>query len=260
MTSYQPLKTVNRTLGVLTAMNRQQVSTIAQLNVVTKLPKPTLVRVLETLVTAGYVSKNSKQAGYCLTSKVLSLSAGYHGGSKLIEISAGVLRRLTEKHRWPTALATLDVDAMIVRYSTIPETPFAHVQSTLDKRLPLTSRAHGRAYLAFCPAPERKVLLHMISSRPTNEDTFALGRENAERIIEMTRRHGYAARDPKFDPQTATIAVPIKGDRRVLGTVGFTFYRRAVSQKEIVELLAPSLIAGAKEISHAFSLSGSQPS
>lgn len=249
MPSYQLLKTVVKTIDVLTTMNRSQISSISQLHQATKLPKPTLVRILETLVSLGFVNKDSNQAGYCLTSKVLSLSAGYHGGPKIIEVAAPICQKLTEACRWPAALATLDVDAMVVRYSTIPETPFAHVQSTLNNRLSLVGRAHGRAYLAFCPPGERKILLNMIKQHPMDEDVDTQSSGVVDQVIEVTRNQGFSLRDSKMDEKTGTVAVPIKSGQRVIATMGFTYFKSAVSHADIVEKLVPHLLGGAKLIS-----------
>ncbi len=56
-------------------------------------------------------------------------------------------------------MATLDIDALVMRFSTIPLSPLSHYQSTINRRMTLLDYAHGRAYLAFCPDEERRHLV-----------------------------------------------------------------------------------------------------
>ena len=251
--SYQPLKSVRRTLDVLIAMNRRPVSSVRRLHADTKLPKSTLIRILETLVLSGFVAKDDNQAGYRLTSDISALSAGFHGGPRIVEVAAPICRNLTREIHWPTAIATLDVDAMVVRYSTIPEAPFAHVQSTLGKRLSLTGRAHGRAYLAFCPDSEKDILINMMARHPVRDLEISDGRRVIDQTLKETRRRGFATRDATLDPRTNTIAAPLFCEDRIMATIGITHFARALSPAQVATELAPRLIAGARKISEILS-------
>ena len=53
MVTSSPVQPVLRTLQVLEALNRKPASTLANLQDATGLPKPTLVRLLDTLIAAG---------------------------------------------------------------------------------------------------------------------------------------------------------------------------------------------------------------
>ena len=77
---------------------------------------------------------------------------------------------LTKEYLWPFAVATLDHNAMVVQYSSIPLSPLAHARSTLHKRASLISRAHGLAYMAFCSSRERTLLLKLALERHFQED------------------------------------------------------------------------------------------
>src|SRR5690606_916705 len=79
------VRSVERALAVLQAMNRRPVSSVDYLHKATKLPKPTLVRLLHTMVKAGYITNDARQAGYHLTSLVTSLSCGFHGDPLVVQ-------------------------------------------------------------------------------------------------------------------------------------------------------------------------------
>ncbi len=241
MPSYEPLKSARRVLDVLVALNRAPTTSIRDLHAATGIPKPTLVRILETLVAAGFVARDANRGGYQVTSAVTNLSAGFHGEPMVVEVAAPLARALTAEILWPVAVATLDVDAMVVRYSTIPDSPLAHVHTTLNKRLSLVARAHGWAYLAFCPEDERRILLEMVSRSPAPEDRVARSAKTIAEVLREVRTNGHAVRDPAVDPQTSTMAVPVMRGDRVVATVGATFFAKAVTRADAARDLAPRL-------------------
>lgn len=230
-------------LRVLELLNDHVTVRVRDLHALTGIPKPTLVRVLKSLVRMGFVTRLPGNAGYSVSSRVIALSSGFHGVPRLVEVAGGFLDALTRHHLWPTALASLDFDAMVVRYSTLPLSPYSHKQSTIQRRLSLAERAHGRAYLAFCPQAELEA---------------QLGQMRPETVVQLRgclpqfRQQGWAVRDPEVEPQTRTIAVPlIGGDGRLHGTIGFTFFRRAVDGAE-ERRLAGALQTAAQQIMAAF--------
>lgn len=225
-------------LRVLELVNDHVTVRVKELHAWTGIPTPTLVRILNSLQKMGYVRRVSRTAGYSVSSRSVALSSGFHGVPRFVEIIGPYLDELTERLLWPTAFSSLDFDAMVVRYSTIPASPYSHKQSTIQRRLSLALRAHGRAYLAFCPRNEARLLL---SQMP--EDIA----ENLERLLPAFRRRGWATRHPALDSQTNTIAVPLQGkNQRLLGTIGLTYFRRAVDAQEESRLAAELIEAAGR--------------
>ena len=68
-----PVESVRRAFHLLHELNRQRVSSVRQLHQATGLPKPTIVRLLDTLIGLGYVVNDRRQGGYQVTSLVRSL-------------------------------------------------------------------------------------------------------------------------------------------------------------------------------------------
>jgi IclR family mhp operon transcriptional activator len=54
MPSFPPVQSVQRALALLTELNRQRVTSVGELHQRTGLPKPTIVRLLETLIAEGF--------------------------------------------------------------------------------------------------------------------------------------------------------------------------------------------------------------
>lgn len=225
MASFSSVRSIERTLAVLVLMNRRPISRVKELAEGAGLSPATVVRILETLVELGYVRKQARLTGYTLTEKVNELSAGYHGLPTFVDQAKPVLVELTHHLLWPAALSTLDGTDMVVRLSTIPNSPLAHTHSTLQKRLDLLTRAHGRAYLAFCSAQERRRLYSALHESqitllsPEEIETQMAG------ILHRVRELGYAERDHEIDPQTTTIAMPVRHGKDVIAVIGITFFR-----------------------------------
>ena len=249
MTADPNVQSVTRALDLLAEMNRQRLTTVRHLHAATGLPKSTIVRLLRTLAAAGYVTNDKRQGGYLVTSHVQSLSCGYHGDPLVVEAGRPWAVAFTRRHRWPVAIAVLDRDAVRVRCSTIPDSPMSPFHGTVNMRLCLLTRALGRAYLAFCPPPERDMLLATLRSSSHPEDAGAKNRASALRMLEATQGLGYAQRAANVEPRSSsTIAVPIRHSIGVLASVGMTYFKSAVPRRDIAHHYAPLLQELARNI------------
>jgi IclR family transcriptional regulator, mhp operon transcriptional activator len=249
MTSFPPVRSVQRALKLLTEMNKQQVATIGELHACTKLPKPTIVRLLETLMAEGFVSHDENLGGYHITSHVSVLSSGFHGAPLIVEAARPWAIDLTRRLKWPVGVAVLDRDAVVIRFSTIPNSPVSPFHATLNMRLSLISRALGRAYLAYCPREEREVLVRLLASSRNPEDRPRDLPKVVAGLIKSVRTAGFAERDPHVEPKSSgTIAVPIRSNSDVLATIGLTYFRSAVPRNQILDTLVHALKDTAHQI------------
>ncbi|WP_423455122.1 DNA-binding transcriptional regulator [Ottowia sp. VDI28] len=235
MPSFAPIRSVERAIDVLMALNRYPVCSLELLYQQTSIPKPTLVRLLETLQHKGLVTHAPQYGAYSLASGVKQLSAGYHGEPRIVEAASALADALTRQIKWPLALAVLDYDAVVVRYSTIPNSPLALLHSTINMRLSLVGRALGRAYLAFCTGEERRALLDILKLSANEEDTIAHDRKAVLATLRKIRQQGYALREPGIRPVSRTLAVPVMEGRRVVASLGMTWIASAVSDEQAVK-------------------------
>lgn len=242
------VQSVRRALRLLEALNRRSISSIAQLHDETRLPKPTIVRMLRTLAAEGYVTSGPRQAGYSVTARVNSLSCGYHGDPMVVEAAKPWAIALTRKFGWPIGVGVLDHNVVVIRFSTIPDSAISPFHSSLNRRLGLVSRALGLAYFAFCSDDEQRLLLRQLDE----EDQALLSQREAgwlERRVGMTRERGFSRRDPGVYPSNSdTVAVPIMAHGRVAATIGLTYFRVGATEED-VRNFASALKASAIEIS-----------
>ena len=242
-------------LDVLVAMNRHSDSTLHLLHAELGIPKSSLSRILRTLELKGLVRRGPGLGSYSLTERVCTLSAGFHGEPKLLSCSAPVLDRLTAMVKWPSAAAMPEVDAMVVRYSTIPRSPLALLHSSINMRLCPVSRALGKAYLAFCDPAVQREIVNLVNAQRKKEGQTLWSVERVMRDLERVVERGYALRDPGVRPVSSTIAVPVYENDRVLASIGITWITSALSEREAVKQLLPPLLQASSEISMRLSAS-----
>lgn len=239
MPSDAVIEPIRRAFTVLEALNRRRSTTLAVLAAETGLPRPTLVRLLKTLMALGYASRVSREAGYRLTDHVLTLAGGVRFIDHLVDAAIPHMSRFTAEHGWPLYLATLSAGAMAIRHSTATESPMSFEGSGYNRKSPMLVGALGRAWLAFCSESERRTILRGIGARqgPALAETLA-----------GIRCDGYAFTRPLRPTRIHGMAVPILGKDRVLGSLSMRFPRSAMSEEEVGERFGKRLAALARGI------------
>jgi IclR family mhp operon transcriptional activator len=208
------VQSIARVLQVLEILNERDVTGIDLMHRLTALPKPTLVRLLRTLVAEGYVLQVSRRDGYCVTEKVLRLASGFRYKDAVVAAARPLLEGFTRRHKWQVSIGTLDRVAMRVRFNTKHISPFDPDQAWLNKRVGLIGSALGRAYLAYCSEAERGVLLAALRARsPESWDRPG----GVEGMLEDIRRRRYAIIERDPHDHVRSFAVPV-----MTGTPGST--------------------------------------
>lgn len=238
---------VSRAVALLRALNRQPVSSVDVLYQQTRIPKPGILRLLRTFEAEGLVRHAAQYGAYVLSSGIADLACGYHGEPRVLEAMAPVADALTLAIKWPVAVGVLDVDAVVVRHSTIPLSPLSFLHSSIGMRLSLVSRALGRAYLAFCGDDEQTALLSLLAWSNQPEDAIARQPARVAPMLAEVRARGYALRDPSVRPVSQTIAVPIFEADQVVATLGMTWFTSVHTAEVVVDRYLTQLRAAADE-------------
>lgn len=198
----------------------------------------------------GYAANDRRQGGYAVTSRVKSLSNGFHGDPLVVEAARPWALAFTAQYHWPLGIAVLDVTSVMIRFSTIPDSPVSPFHGTVNTHLSLLRRALGRAYLAFCPVAERSLLLDLLARSQEPEDRLIVDRRRTLALLASIRKQGFAERDPTVEPRSSgTIAVPIMGNGKVLATVGMSYFVSAVDRQDLMIRFVPLIQKLANNIS-----------
>jgi len=225
----EQIRSVTRALALLRAMNAEPSTTLHQLHLQLDLPKATLSRLLGTLIALGYVQAEGVAGRYRLTAQVQELAGGYTQRSLIVDIGSPLALQVTREIRWPLAIGTLDGDAVVVRFSTMPYSPLAVHATTLGQRLGLLDTAMGRVYLAHCDARERTALFELLAAASPGGQL--VGTRELEADLRMVRHEGHAVRMPNARRSSATIAVPVMSGTSVLATLCLTTFGRLMTPR-----------------------------
>lgn len=249
--SYPPVGALCRGLEVLRAVNKFSIASIAEIHRETSFPKPTIVRMLETLMAEGYVARDNMCGGYRVTHRVHELYAGYEGISQVIEISTPMATDLTRRIKWPIGIGVVDGHKIAIKFWTGAISPWAHRNTVLGLRPSLLTSAMGRAYLGFCSDEKREQHLRWLRADP--ESDFGDAEERRFRLLlERVRVDGYAIRDPRNKPTgTTTLAMPIIEGDAVQAVISVSFFTTALTNSEIAEQIVAPLRATTTKIEDA---------
>lgn len=231
---------VLRALQILEALNRRAPATLGELSEATGLPKPTVSRLLQTLEEGGYVAHLPRRRGYTLRERTLRLSSGFRYSDAVVEAARPFLSALTAERRWPVAIATLDRDAMRVRFGTGHESPFTIDENYVNRRVPMLLSALGRAYIAYCSEDEREKILDLLRLSSRETDRMARDPRAVARLIQSIRSAGFASAVEFPNAPAHGMAVPVLLDGTAIAAITLRYLGRKLPDHDAAQrYLAP---------------------
>ena len=246
---------------MLDALQSSPIASLHDIHGTTRIPKPTLLRILRTLEARGLVSRRLVDGRYRLSG--LGRPVRKHDRFDAVaEASVPVLHRLCREVLWPSDLLVPAGDHMERRETSRSLSPFpihpAHEMHRVGQPVNWLLSAVGRAYLAHCPDIERENILRRLRKSGKADDRLAHESKRLERIFAETRRKGYGIRDTSFaggfygglphDDGLAAIAVPLVDRRRVHGAINILWIKTAFAMEEFAARHLGALQSAAREI------------
>ncbi len=183
---------LERTLGLLEYLSQCPAGVaLSDIARALKIPKNTTYRMLNTLCSRGYVSRNEGELTYRLTRKLATLvySSAQDGG--LIEKALGPMRALRDQVRETVVISILDAELRegIVLEQVPSLHPFRFVCDP-GTRQPLHASASTKALLVCLGEAERETLLEGVSFQQLTENTIT-SRSAFRKELAATRVRGY---------------------------------------------------------------------
>jgi IclR family transcriptional regulator, mhp operon transcriptional activator len=258
MTDPKIIKGLERGLLVLQALHMRPDSSLHGLHVVTGISKPSLLRILHTLVRAGLVTRRLGDGLYRVGSTLTQAPSRRANRDRVAEAAAPVLERLCERVAWPSDLMVPAGDHMEIRETSRKRSPFLLQPERIGLPVNWLWTAVGRAYLAYCPARERQRIVGLLAGSARPEDRLAREPVRLNAILAEVRARGYATRDaahvggyyggPPHADGLLAIAVPLRDGSRVLGAVNMLWLRTAFTVESFAARHLSDLQATAAEI------------
>lgn len=150
-----PHSAADKTLSVLAALaDHSRISGIAAAS---GLPKPTVHRILQTLVRRGF-ARTDGHGEYLGGPRILSLAGRFMQRLDLAELAHPMLRELQERTAWTVHLALRSGDEAVYVAKLEGEKPY-HLASRVGMSLRLHCTSIGKAMLATMPDEEVRALV-----------------------------------------------------------------------------------------------------
>jgi IclR family mhp operon transcriptional activator len=247
------IRTAVRVLQVLAALNADHPAGAAQVARRLKMSRATTYRFLETLVAAGYASKDEGTGQYSPSYRVRELSCGFEDEQWVTTVARPVIHELGNELMWPIAISTISGPGMLLRESTDMESPLAVNRFGPGRRIGLLDTASGLTYLAFCGREQRETLLDVLTARSDLPEGDSIDRARVRRELLTIRERGYALmrRPQRITPQCA-IAVPVFASSRILASLSIRYSDSAVKESTALQRFLPQLQRAAARIGTEF--------
>jgi IclR family mhp operon transcriptional activator len=233
------IKSLERGLLVLQALQMQPDSSLQELHVFTNISKPSLLRILHTLARSGLVTRRLADGRYRIGATLSHAPSRREHRDRIAEAAAPILGRLCERVSWPSDLMVPAGDHMEIRETTRARSPILLQQERIGLPVNWLQSAVGRAYLAYCPAKERQRIVDLLRGSTRPEDRLARDPTRLNAVLAEVRARGYGTRDathtggyyggPPHADGLYSIAVPLRDGPRVLGAINMLWLKTAFS-------------------------------
>jgi IclR family transcriptional regulator, mhp operon transcriptional activator len=252
------IKSLERGLTVLQALQMQPDSSLHELHVFTRISKPSLLRILHTLARSGLVTRRIADGRYRIGSSLSHTPSRREHRDRIAEAAAPVLEKLCRRVSWPSDLMVPAGDHMEIRETTRTRSPILLQQERIGLPLNWLNSAVGRAYLAFCSGKERQRIIDLLRGSSKPEDRLAREPQRLNAILAETRACGYGTRDathvggyyggPPHADGLFSIAVPLGDGSRIIGAINMLWLRPAHTIEAFAARYLSELQAAAAEI------------
>jgi IclR family mhp operon transcriptional activator len=252
------IQSIVRCLALLRALNEHNGTSVQELAGVTRLPRGTVYRMLETLCAAGYVRKDSHTRGYWIESTCAELGKGFTDQSWILDTADRVITGLRDETKLAVVLTTPieDTAHMLVRIATILRNPAGGYRTTAGTKVPMGHSSSGHCYLAHCAPAKTAQLLDKLYGNPDPSfvpflhNHVSLPRHSAEKLLKLFRSQGYSMGHALNDSsgRLGVVAVPILRHGEVAGSLSLNFFyssmKPAMLQNHIRQLNSAAALIG----------------
>jgi len=252
------IKSLERGLLVLQALQMQPDSSLHELYVFTNISKPSLLRILHTLGRSGLVTRRLADGRYRIGATLSHAPSRREHRDRIAEAAAPILERLCKRVSWPSDLMVPAGDHMEIRETSRARSPILLQDERVGLQVNWLLTGVGRAYLAYCPAKERQRIFEMLRTSSKAEDRLARESARLNTILAEVRARGYATRDqthvggyyggPPHADGLLSIAIPLRDGARVLGSINMLWLRTAFTVEAFAARHLADLQGAAAEI------------
>lgn len=230
---------VLKVFALLQALSENDETGISDLSVRLAMPKATVYRFLQTMMTLGYVRQEKDSERYGLTMKVFELGTKALQYPDLVDLAKKHMQMLSDATGETVHLGTL-IDSEIIYVHKVDSRHMLGMYSRVGRRAPLHCTAIGKVLMAWEDPERRDVVLKDAEFKRFREKTIV---EPAAFLAELERvkAQGFGEDREEFDDHIRCLGVPIfdRLNHPIAGmSISFPTFRYDESkEKETVALL-----------------------
>ncbi|WP_271007762.1 DNA-binding transcriptional regulator KdgR [Paucibacter sp. B51] len=198
---------VLKVFAILQALSERSETGISELSVRLAMPKATVYRFLQTMMTLGYVRQQADSERYGLSMKAFELGAKALQYPDLVDLAKHHMQMLADKTGETVHLGTL-IDSEIIYVHKIDSRHTLGMYSKIGRRAPLHCTAIGKVLMAWEHPERRDRILDSAEFKRFRDKTIVeRGPYLAE--LERVRAQGYGEDREEFDDHIRCLGIPI---------------------------------------------------
>ena len=221
-------------LEVLASVDTGQGLTLTELSRVLAMHRTTLLRILTTLQTRDFVTRDYATDRYRIGLRVLSLSGAVLRNLDIRQVARPVLQELCA-HVEELVLLTVLSEEAIVTIDRFEGNLTLSLRTTLGERRPMYCTASGKAMLAFLPDDTVESIL--AKGMPPLTPRTITSREAMRQHLADIKQRGFAWDDEERIEDLRCVAAPIFGhDGVVIAAVSVVTFAMNTPWKQVLQL------------------------
>ncbi|MBP8286895.1 MAG: DNA-binding transcriptional regulator KdgR [Rhodoferax sp.] len=230
---------VLKVFALLQALSENNETGISDLSVRLAMPKATVYRFLQTMMTLGYVRQEKDSERYGLTMRMFELGTKALQYPDLVELSKNHMQLMADTTGETVHLGTL-IDSEIIYIHKVDSRHMLGMYSRVGRRAPLHCTAIGKVLMAWEDPERRERVLKGADFKRYREKTIVDSQAFTDELLRV-KAQGYGEDREEFDDHIRCLGVPIfdRLNRPIAGlSISFPTFRYDESKEaETVAML-----------------------
>jgi DNA-binding IclR family transcriptional regulator len=243
------VQSIKRVLNIIEVLSRYpRGMALTELSGLVSLHKSTVHRILSTLISSGYVARDSENNKYRLTFKLFEIGSRVAGGTSILSFARPYLDTLAEKTGEAIHMVIRDGNEIVYIYKEDPSLSIIRMASYVGLRSSMYCTGVGKAILAAMPLPEAKDIWDSTDVVTYTKKTIT-SFSRMEQEMALIQERGYSVDDEEHEDGVRCVAAAVKNHAGFpVAAISVSAPVSRLSDDRITEL-APLVIDTAKKIS-----------